>query len=123
MFFDYDNLAIPEIHTGRKKLSAGSDCTLPVDDGYVSIRVGAIIIKDGKVLMVKNERQNYMYSVGGRVKFGETSIQAVEREVYEETGVHMEVGSNEKYYPEFFRTELNNPCDGVKHIVTMDINK
>lgn len=40
------------------------------------------IPKDNKLLMVKNEKQDYMYSVGGRVKFGETSKEAVEREVF-----------------------------------------
>lgn len=41
------------------------------DDGILNIRAGAIIMKDGKLLMVGNER-NYLYSVGGRIKFGET---------------------------------------------------
>lgn len=35
-------------------------------------------------------RSEYLYSVGGRIKFGETAEEAVIREVYEETGVHME---------------------------------
>ena len=32
-----------------------------------------------------------LYSVGGRIKFGETSEEAVVREVFEETGIKMEV--------------------------------
>ncbi|MDE5548185.1 MAG: NUDIX domain-containing protein, partial [Clostridia bacterium] len=43
------------------------------------------------VLMVGNERSDYLYSVGGRIQFGETAEQAVEREVFEETGIHMQV--------------------------------
>lgn len=50
-----------------------SDCTVGIDDGLINIRVGAIIMKDNKFLMVGNERQDYLYSVGGRVKFGETA--------------------------------------------------
>lgn len=60
------------------------------DDGVLNIRVGAIIMKDGKILMVGNDR-DYLYSVGGRVKFGETAEEAVVREVLEETGVQMEI--------------------------------
>ena len=67
------------------------DMTVPCDDGLINIRVGAIIIKDGKFLMVGNERSDYLYSVGGRIKFGETAEEAVVREVYEETGVRMEI--------------------------------
>ncbi len=68
-----------------------SDITIPVDNGFVSIRVGAIIMKDGKFLMVGNSHSEYLYSVGGRVKFGESAEEAVAREVLEETGVQMEV--------------------------------
>ena len=64
---------------------------VPCDDGILNIRVGAIIMKDGKLLMVGNERANYLYSVGGRIKFGETAEEAVVREVLEETGVKMEI--------------------------------
>ena len=68
------------------------DMSVPCDDGMINIRVGAIIMKDGKILMVGNKMHpEYIYSVGGRIKFGETAEEAVVREVFEETGVHMEV--------------------------------
>lgn len=69
----------------------GSDLTLPCDQGLVNIRVGAVILKDGRFLMVGNEREDCLYSVGGRVKFGETAQEAVIREVFEETGIKMEI--------------------------------
>ena len=69
----------------------GSDMTIPCDSGFINIRVGAIIMKNGQFLMVGNERSDYLYSVGGRVKFGETAQEAVVREVFEETGVKMEI--------------------------------
>lgn len=68
-----------------------SDMCVPCDDGIINIRVGAIIIKNGKILMVENENCGYYYSVGGRIKFGETAEQAVIREVYEETGVKLKI--------------------------------
>ena len=151
------------------------DMCVACDDGILNIRAGAIIMKDGKILMVGNSK-NYLYSVGGRIKFGETAAEAVVREVFEETGVRMEVdrlgfvhenyfygdmpsnlnkliyeisfffymkvpdtfapvsesfteGNSEehlvwvsldddaKMYPEFFKPELKNPTDAVKHFV------
>ena len=47
-------------------------------------RVCAIIVSDGKVLAMHDERSPYYYLPGGRVKMGETAEQAVLREVWEE---------------------------------------
>ena len=67
------------------------DMAVQCENGLINIRVGAIILKDGKLLMVGNQRSDYLYSVGGRIKFGETAEQAVVREVFEETGIKMEI--------------------------------
>ena len=48
------------------------DICVHLEDGVVNIRVGAIILKDNKALMVKNSHDNFYYSVGGRIRFGET---------------------------------------------------
>lgn len=69
----------------------GSDLTLPADDGVFNFRVGAIIMRGDEFLMTGNGAQGYLYSVGGRVRFGETAEQAVVREVFEETGTLMQV--------------------------------
>lgn len=89
----------------------GSDCTVQIDDGCINIRVGAIIMKDGKFLMVQNDRADYLYSVGGRIKFGETAQEAVVREVYEETGVKMEVDRLGFIYENFFYGDYENKRD------------
>ena len=68
-----------------------SDLTLPAGEGFVNVRVGAIIQKGEAFLMVGNDREDYCYSVGGRIQFGETAEEAVRREVFEETGVHLEI--------------------------------
>ena len=69
----------------------GVDMTVPCGDGIINIRVGAVILKNGRFLMVGNRRSDYLYSVGGRLKFGETAEEAVKREVLEETGARMEI--------------------------------
>lgn len=69
----------------------GPDLTLPVEGGLVNLRVGAIIQRDGKLLLVANANNDYDYSVGGRIRFGETAEEAVVREVEEETGVRLEI--------------------------------
>ena len=154
---------------------------LTVTDGknMLNIRVAGIVIKDNRVLMVKNLRSDYIYSLGGRLKFGESAREGVVREVREETGIKMEIDrlgfihenffkgstpsklnaqvyeitfyfymkvpedfyvetgvetkdddretlvwldwhSDENYYPQFFRTELDNPSAEIRHIVTDD---
>ena len=160
--------------------STHRDMCVPCEDGLLNIRVGAIILRDGKLLMVGNDvTPDYLYTVGGRIKFGETAGQAVVREVFEETGVQMEIdrlgfvhenyfygdmasnlgrliyeisfyfymkvpedfspvcesttegGIKEslhwicpddpvRYFPEFFRTELDHPVPYVRHFVTDD---
>ena len=65
----------------------GVDCCFSRDGNWFRLRAGAIVVEDGCVLMVGNERDNYLYSVGGGIHLGETAQQAVVREVFEETGV------------------------------------
>ena len=63
------------------------DMSVTCGEGIINIRVGAIILKGTRFLMVRNHLSDYFYSVGGRIKFGETAEEAVIREVLEETGV------------------------------------
>ena len=81
----------------------GRDLCLPVDGGILNIRVGAIITKNGKILMAGNQTVKHLYSVGGRIKFGESAEEAVVREVFEETGIQMEIDRlgfiHENFFP------------------------
>lgn len=86
----------------------GNNLTLLTVDGIVNIRVGAIIMKDGKVLMVRNPEGGWYYSVGGRICFGETAEQAVIREVREETGRELEIDYLGFINENFFRGDLGD---------------
>jgi len=58
------------------------------------VGVGALIIRDDKVLLVKraNEPNKGKWSIpGGVVKLGESLIDALKREVIEETGLEVDV--------------------------------
>ena len=178
MIFYFDPYLTLNIRYGRLGDLMNRDMSVPCEEGMLNIRVCAIILRDGKFLMVGNNgRPEYLYSVGGRIKFGETAEEAVKREVLEETGYELEIDrlgfvhenyfygdaqtnfgkmiyeisfffymkvpddfepecnssteddSDEflrwitpdepvKYFPEFFRHELKNPTDSVKHFVT-----
>ena len=67
------------------------DCCFTNENNWFRYRAAAVIIEEGSVLMVTNEKADYYYSIGGGVHMGETAEDAVKREVFEETGVHYEV--------------------------------
>ncbi len=61
-----------------------------MDISYISggqkfnYRVCAVMVHDGRLLAMRDERSPYYYLPGGRVKLGETAEEAVLREVREE---------------------------------------
>ena len=59
--------------------------------GRINLRVGAIIQKDGRILMVHNDNSPWGYTVGGRIHFGETAEEAMHREMLEELGMDLEI--------------------------------
>ena len=90
-----------------------TNMTVPCGNGLVNLRVGAIIMKDGCFLMSSNPRDPYLYSVGGRVQFGETAEQAIVREAEEETGWRLEIDRlgfvHEAYYIMDFGPNAGRP--------------
>ena len=99
--YDYHR-SVSRDQTKREISLEAPDMCVPCGEGIINIRVGAIILKDNCFLMVRNHLSDYFYSVGGRIKFGETAEEAIIREVLEETGVQMEIDHlgfiEENYY-------------------------
>ena len=67
------------------------NCGFINDKKAFRYRAAAIIVEEGCVLFARNDEDDYFYSVGGAVHMGETSEEAVKREVFEETGLNYEV--------------------------------
>lgn len=124
-----------------------NDINLQQNDQWFRLRACAIIIKDNKVLMAKNDKVSYYYTVGGAVKINESIEEAVKREVLEETGLNLEIdrllyihqnfihfeGAKEEMvfipideyhqydaYPRFFREELKQLKQEVTLITTYE---
>ncbi len=92
------------------------DLTFQTKEGKFNYRVGAIIINNGNILLVKNPKSTYFYSVGGRVHFNETCEEAVRREVKEELGINMEIDR-----PVFFHEQFFDEKDTKEHFHEISI--
>jgi 8-oxo-dGTP diphosphatase len=63
---------------------------------YPRVGIGAIVIKEGKVLMIKRAakpNQNLWAIPGGMLELGETLQEGAEREIFEETGIRIKAGN------------------------------
>ena len=60
----------------------------------IRIRVAGILVKDGKILLVRHEKngKSYWLIPGGGMDFGETAEEALVREYQEEVGLKIKVG-------------------------------
>jgi len=72
----------------------------------VSVRVAAVVVREGRVLLARHEKAGETYWVlpGGAVEPGETLAEALRRELREEVGIEAELGEllfvNDGYRPE-----------------------
>lgn len=94
------------------------DLCVKMEEGILNIRVGAIIMKDNRFLMVENDRFDHLYSVGGRIKFGETAEEAVVREVFEETGRKMEIDRLGFIHENFFPGDSLKKQGNIAHEIS-----
>lgn len=85
------------------------DCGFTRGNRWFRYRAAALIVEDGCVLFAQNDRDDYLYSVGGAVQLGESAEDAVRREVLEETGVSYEVDRMVFIHENFFEGDESLP--------------
>lgn len=79
-----------------------------VEDTRFNYRVAGIAIHNGRVLLNRFERHDHWFLPGGRVEMGETSREALQREMQEELAEKVQVGRllwiAESFFPGFEKT-------------------
>lgn len=79
------------------------DITLNVEDYLLNVRASGIIIHDNKILLHKNINEEHYALIGGRVAIGESSEEALKREVMEEMGKEVDIIENLTTVENFFQ--------------------
>lgn len=84
------------------------DISFKIGNEKFNYRVCAMIISDGKILAMHDERSPYYYLPGGRVAIGETAENAVIREIREELGVTPKIVRPVWLNQAFFTEDVDN---------------
>ena len=87
------------------------DISYIVGQEKFNYRVCAVIVQDGKLLAMHDERSPYYYLPGGRVRLGESAEDAVLREVWEELGVRARINRSLWLDQSFFTEDV----DGLRY--------
>lgn len=77
---------------------------MKIPDGDFTLRVAALIIDNNRLLTVKHDDFDCFYTIGGRVKANETSVDAAIREAYEESGYRFDIDRLVFVQERFYRT-------------------
>lgn len=84
------------------------DCSYTKEQRIFRYRAVGLIIENDHVLLATNNMAEYFYTIGGAVKHGETSIDAVRREVLEDTKFDYAVEKMLTVVENFFDYEFNS---------------
>ena len=87
------------------------DISFKTGNEKFNYRVCAVILHDGKILAMHDERSPYFYLPGGRVKLGETAEEAVLREVREELRITAQIDRPLWLNQGFFKEDV----DGLQY--------
>lgn len=92
-------------------------------EGYPVVAVGSVIVHQNKVLLVKHVPQKTGFWAdkwicpGGRLQFGETLRTAAKREIWEETGLEIEIKGD----PIVFERIVKGAAEDTKlHVIYID---
>lgn len=83
------------------------DLTFRLPEGTFNFRVAAVMVNDGKLLVMQDTESPYWYLPGGRVQLHETAEAALLRELQEELGVEARVERPLWLVQNFYREDVN----------------
>ncbi len=86
------------------------DCGFTKENNRFRYRAGGLLAYNGRMLFAKNAVGGYFYILGGGVHMGETSEHCIEREFFEETGVHAKAERLAVICENFFVGENDEDC-------------
>lgn len=95
------------------------DILFQTETDVFSYRVAGILIHDGKVLLQKPRNDDGYAFPGGHVGFGETSIEALIRELKEELGMEVKV-LGLRFVGEVFFSWNHKPCHQISLFYEVD---
>ena len=84
------------------------DISFKAGNEKFNYRVCAVMISDGRVLAMRDDRSPYYYLPGGRVQIGETAEKAVVREICEELGIVSKIVRPLWLNQAFFTEDVDN---------------
>lgn len=85
-----------------------ADLTFSRPEGVFNVRAGAVIVHEGKLLAMRDERSPYYYLPGGRLRLHETAEQAALRELREELGIEAKIARPLWLCQNFFTEDVSH---------------
>ena len=83
------------------------DLTFRMEEGTFNFRVAAVMVKNGKLLVMQDTESPYWYLPGGRVQLHEKAEDALVRELQEELGVQPKDLKPLWLVQNFYREDVN----------------
>jgi 8-oxo-dGTP pyrophosphatase MutT (NUDIX family) len=92
------------------------DLTIPLENITLNIRV-AVLIENADGFILEKNKKGFYFPIGGRIKAGESSLEAAKRETLEELGVEI-TGLKLKAIAELFFDEPQTRFQEICFIYT-----
>lgn len=92
-----------------ERIGAG-DITNCKGNRRFNLRTAALIVYQSQILVMRDTRTPYFYLPGGRVRHGETTEEAIKREIMEELGLNLKIEYLAWIAESFFTEDASREC-------------